>query len=414
MLFNKNYVLSRSCGAIVMLLCVSCIGQESYPVVDTGVKDYFDNTKQIKKPRRGKPFYGQDAQYRGQKPAYRNNRNGTVSDLVTGLMWQKNPGAKKTLSEARKEIKNFALGGHKDWRIPTIKELYSLIIFTGIDPSMGGISSKKVKPFINTKYFSFDYGDSKKGERIIDSQFGTSTIYNTTTMWGNPTMFGVNFADGRIKGYPYRFQNSGREKTFFFIYVRGNPDYGKNKFVDNGDGTITDEATGLMWMQVDSGYLKAGDWKQGGLNWQQALAWSENLKYAGYSDWRLPNVKELQSLVDYSRSPKTTQSPAINPLFKLSSLIDEGGCKNYPFYWTGTTHLNQRNATAADYIAFGDALGWLKGWNGQYYLLDVHGAGAQRSDPKSGNPKNYPYGRGPQGDVIRIYNFVIAVRAAKK
>jgi hypothetical protein len=47
---------------------------------------------------------------------------------------------------------------------------------------------------------------------------------------------------------------------------------------------------------------------------------------------------------------------------------------------------------------------------GRYRLLDVHGAGAQRSDPKAGDPADYPYGRGPQGDVIRINNYVRCVR----
>jgi hypothetical protein len=45
--------------------------------------------------------------------------------------------------------------------------------------------------------------------------------------------------------------------------------------------------------------------------------------------------------------------------------------------------------------------------------LDVHGAGAQRSDPKTGNPSDFPHGRGPQGDAIRIYNCVRLVRDAK-
>jgi hypothetical protein len=42
--------------------------------------------------------------------------------------------------------------------------------------------------------------------------------------------------------------------------------------------------------------------------------------------------------------------------------------------------------------------------------MDVHGAGAQRSDPKNGDPGDYPYGHGPQGDVVRIYNYVRCVR----
>lgn len=47
---------------------------------------------------------------------------------------------------------------------------------------------------------------------------------------------------------------------------------------------------------------------------------------------------------------------------------------------------------------------------GDLKLMDVHGAGAQRSDPKAGNPAEYPYGPGPQGAVIRINNFVRLVR----
>jgi len=50
--------------------------------------------------------------------------------------------------------------------------------------------------------------------------------------------------------------------------------------------------------------------------------------------------------------------------------------------------------------------------SGNYQLLDVHGAGAQRSDPKVGDPANWPYGHGPQGDVIRIFNYVRLVRDA--
>ncbi|MCP4044018.1 MAG: hypothetical protein GY731_19015, partial [Gammaproteobacteria bacterium] len=57
------------------------------------------------------------------------------------------------------------------------------------------------------------------------------------------------------------------------------------------------------------------------------------------------------------------------------------------------------------YVDFGRSMGYMNNnW------VDVHGAGAQRSDPKSGDPDDYPYGHGPQGDAIRIYNYVRLVR----
>ncbi|MCP4216893.1 MAG: DUF1566 domain-containing protein, partial [bacterium] len=233
-----------------------------------------------------------------------------------------------------------------------------------------------------------------------------------TTMNGDETAFGVNFADGRIKGYGLTDPQGGGGKTFFVMYVRGATGYGENDFVNNGDGTVTDSASGLMWMRQDSGHQGAGDDGDGKLNWKQALEWSENLSYAGHGDWRLPNAKELQSILDYSRSPATTGTAAIDPVFQTSTLTDEDGGSDFPFYWTGTTHANLQGGSAAAYVAFGSAFGWMQDFGGTYNLLDVHGAGAQRSDPKSGDPDDYPYGRGPQGDVVRIYNFVRCVRDA--
>lgn len=84
------------------------------------------------------------------------------------------------------------------------------------------------------------------------------------------------------------------------------------------------------------------------------------------------------------------------------------------FHWTGTTHVRDViGGRSAVYVAFGEALGWMQDrQTGEPMLLDVHGAGAQRSDPKTGNAADYPNGRGPQGDVIRIDNLVRCVTDA--
>ncbi|TWT80445.1 hypothetical protein CA13_18620 [Planctomycetes bacterium CA13] len=385
----------------------------AYSIVDTAQRRCYDNSREIIYPKQSDPLFGQDAHYEGNEPTYRDNGDGTISDLVSGLMWQKTPEQKVPFNQAIDGAADCRVGGFDDWRLPSIKELYSLIDFSGEDIDPQARSAEGLRPFIDTDYFDFAYGDPSKGERIIDSQCATSTKYVSTTMHGSPTMFGVNFADGRIKGYPIGPNRRRGEKTYVVFYVRGNPDYGTNDFHDNGDGTVTDQATGLTWMQGDSGTLKAGDRRDGKLNWQQALAWAEGLEFAGHSDWRLPNAKELQSIVDYTRSPDSNGSAAIAELFTCTPQQNPAGKTDFGSYWTGTTHKRLGRGDTAAYVSFGRSQGWMRDPRGGMTLLDVHGAGAQRSDPKAGDPSRFPHGRGPQGDVIGIYNLVRPVRAGE-
>ena len=370
----------------------------AYRVVDTGQRHCFSDTGQLRTaPRAGEAFFGQDAFYQGPQPSYRDNGDGTVSDLNTGLVWQKKPhlGGKLTYREAVAQAGTLKLAGHSDWRLPTIKELYSLIDFNGC------VHSRTPVPYIDTRFFEFSFGDESKGERTIDAQYWSSTEYVGLTMRGNATVFGVNFADGRIKGYPRDTGRGGRPMRQFVRYVRGNAAYGRNRFADNGDGTISDGATGLMWAVTDSGK---------GMSWQQALAYCEKLKLAGHDDWRLPNAKELQSIVDYTRAPdardRSRRGPAIDPIFRMTD--------GEAWFWTSTTHLDGRIlGQRAVYVAFGRATGISRDRRtGERRVINVHGAGAQRSDPKSGDPKapEWVAGHGPQGDEIRILNYARAVR----
>jgi hypothetical protein len=400
-----------SCPARLLLLVLlagaPARAAGEFTVVDTGQDGCYDDAAQIACPSPGQPFHGQDAQYEGAQPAYVDNGDGTVTDTNTELMWQQTPASvKSTFTEAVAAAPAFGLAGHDDWRLPTIKELYSLVDFRGVT----GNSAATGVAYIDTSYFDFEYGDEGAGERHIDAQYWSSTEYVSTTMNGDATAFGVNFADGRIKGYPAEPvgpPGDEFEMTAFVRHVRG-PAYGANDFSDNGDGTVTDAATGLMWQQADSGL---------GMDWGQALALCEGLTLAGHDDWRLPNVKELQGIVDYTRSPDTTSSAAIDPIFQASPIVDEGGATNYPFYWAGTTHLDGPLDSLGGwgvYVCFGEALGFMEmpPGSGSYRLVDVHGAGAQRSDPKSGDPADWPLGNGPQGDVVRIENHVRCVRTA--
>jgi hypothetical protein len=383
---------------------------DAYPVVDTGQTGFYDEQGEMDRPETGQRFYGQDGHYAGAQPGYGNNGDGTITDRVTVLMLQQDY---KVLSyrQAIEYANSAGLAGHDDWRVPSIKEVYSIALFSGVDASQRDMNSVPdgARPFIDTRFFAFDYGAN--GDRVIDTQLLSSTLYRGKTMGRTESVFGFNLADGRIKAYPLSQPRSGQDKVFTVRLVRGSPDYGKNHFQATDNKTVIDQASGLMWSEMDSGVA---------MNWQQALAWAARMneeEYLGYNDWRLPDAKQLQSILDYSRSPQSTNSPAISPLFSTSTIRDEGGKENYPCYWSSTTHLNLRpGRSAAVYICFGEALGYMKrpGGGGTARLVDVHGSGAQRADWKTGDPGDYPRGHGPQGDVVRMAHHVRLVRVVKQ
>jgi len=377
---------------------------QTYKIVGTGQTKYYNNTGEITSPAKGEAYYGQAAFYPGNIPSYTDNGDGTITDNVTSLMWVKDRGSLISWSNAIEGASTNRTAGYSDWRMPTIKELYSLIQFSGVNGPDNTVVTGFV-PFINTTYFGFAYGaggSSSTGERIIDCQDWSANKYVSTVMGNQPAIFGVNFADGRIKGYNELIPNTGAKNTKYVRYVRGNPNYGKNNFKDNGDNSVTDLATTLMWSKDDSKI---------GLDWPGALAWvqAQNAaNYLGHNDWRLPDSKELESIVDYTRSPSTTNSPAIDvTFFNTTSITNEAGQTDYPYVWTSSVLIDGGPNPSGIYISFGRAMGYMSVFGG---WVDVHGAGTQKSDLMVGNPANYPSGRGPQGDAIRIYNYVRLVR----
>jgi len=182
-------------------------------------------------------------------------------------------------------------------------------------------------PYLDTTYFDVAGTNVSK-----DEQYWTEPYVYTTTEGGSNAAFCVNHGTGHIKAYPAGV--SGPMGNYGPA-VREDS-YGVNDFVDNGDGTVTDRATGLMWQKADSG---------SGMDWEAALAYAEiTTTAAGYNGWRLPNVKELQSIVDYTHSPSAVDAadlgPAIDTDFFEITELPSGTTDysyDYGYFWSSTS-----------------------------------------------------------------------------
>lgn len=249
--------------------------------------------------------FGEDNDYTINSPSYIDNGDGTITDNITGLMWQKTDGGEMTIESASTYCDNLTLANFTDWRLPTPMEAYSIL------------NIQNANPAINTTYFS-----------------NTTAEYwwTNTFQAGDNTKVWVTNAGGGIGNHSKSETiSAGGTKKFHVRAVRDiNATSQVNHFTDNGDGTITDNRTQLVWQKNPSTTT---------MTWEQALTYSEDLSLSNATDWRLPNIKELQSLNDESIS-----NPSVNVTY-----FPTIGVKNY---WSSTTlKPNTANPSSAWYFS---------------------------------------------------------------
>ncbi|MBL9209505.1 MAG: DUF1566 domain-containing protein [Opitutaceae bacterium] len=264
--------------------------------------------------------FGEDSDYTINPPAYTDHGDGTVTDRVTGLMWQKTDAGESTWDEAVARAAGITTGGYTDWRLPTPTELLSLAHFNPGNPAAAPAAF-----FANHPAGAAEY-------------WWTSDTYgaDATRVWC------VNAGGGLGPKPKAETLSAGGTLRYHARYVRGaRPGNGHN-YVNHLDGTITDLDTGLMWTQVPAAAM----------TWTEALRYAENLAFAGYTDWRLPNIKELQSLTDYTLATATSAATALAP---LNRVLFPTATTPAAAYWSSTALRGGGNAvpTSAWLIEFG-------------------------------------------------------------
>ena len=220
---------------------------------------------------------GEDSFYTLNAPSYQVNNDGTISDLITGLQWQQADAGEQLWATGVDYCKALSLGGKKDWRLPYVHELFSLV------------NHQMNRPAMDTRIFTKSEAEYWWAiEERVD---------NPSYAWA------VNAGGGAGAHPKSETVSAGGKKTYHVRCVRGaelgTP--GTAPFTDNGDGTVTDRRTGLVWQQKEG--LAAA-------NWEDALKYVAALDLGGQKDWRLPNLKELESI-----SSPYIAKPSVDPRF---------------------------------------------------------------------------------------------------
>ena len=245
---------------------------------------------------------GQDGAYNINPMSYADNGDGTVTDNNTGFMWQQGEylnhytwfyasGTYDAMWNLTSQsvCGSLSIGGYFDWRLPTIRELTSIVDYSKGYPQTA----------INTEYFPNAHA----------TFFWSSTVSNYPYL-GRAWFLGFSYGG---------FETVPIDPTYQYLYfvrcVRGE-EYPEQSFVDNKNGTVTDNATALTWQQGEPESM----------TFIAALLYCEGISLGGNSDWRLPNIKELESLTD-----KTRYNPAIDTDFFPNAYASD--------YWSSTSRV---------------------------------------------------------------------------
>ncbi len=274
----------------------------------------------------------------------------TITDNATGLMWQKDESSTHSFGGYVGEMvwedtfkyvasmNNSNFADCNNWRVPNLKELNSLVDYGAFRPAISSLFTGTKTGTDDSYYGSTTFVDIVNGRHIFQILFDEGYMLWTFEDQDPPPTGFVR----AVRTITPEIGNLGFPKTGqtnIYHYPSGS-DLGddgatqagypasSSRFQDMKNGTVRDHATGLLWQKQDSAYQQVGEYK-GRLEWEDAFDYIQemNIRHvSGYSTWRMPNIQELQSLIDYSQF-----GPSLDPIFQNYNLPSQ--------HWSGTSRF---------------------------------------------------------------------------
>ena len=223
----------------------------------------------------------------------------TVIDKITSLEWQKeDDDSTRDWYTASYYCGELTLDSKDDWRLPSILELMSIVRYDTYDPAINGTA------FPSTHYESLYYWSASSNSRYGGRRW---------TVW---------FNDGWVA-------HDAITVKHYVRCVRTSRQSGP-LLQDNTNGTVTDLATGLTWQKEDDNVPK---------NWNSAVNYCSTLNLGNKNDWRLPNAKELVSIIDfrlYDPAIDSVMFPSTNevPYWSATNAAETGSASAWRVYFT--------------------------------------------------------------------------------
>lgn len=263
-----------------------CVSGSTTGTICTGQTKCYNDTVEITCPAEGSAFYGQDVQYVSECIPRSYTVNGTsgsdvVTDNNTGLIWQRTLSSNTyTWQGAINYCDGLNYAGQTDWRVPTRKELATL-------PDYG-----RSNPAIDTTIFP----------GTQSSSYWSSSSYVNYTINAWYVYFNYGYVNHRDKTYI---------SSSYARCVRGSalPESSFTESTVSGKVIVTDTTTDLIWQKEYNSST----------TWVNALSYCETSTYAGYADWRLPNIEELKTLIDDSKYNPASSFPGMPSNYFWSS-----------------------------------------------------------------------------------------------